>query len=188
MADARVVLPAGALVAGLPLVLALTDVHLTGAPAALVVSTATGALAVSALTVQPLLAARLRRLRLHRALGAVALALVLVHVGALFVVSPGDALFAMSPDGPTRARMALMATVALVLVVALGVLRRRLPFGPVTWRILHAYLATLVILLGFGHALITQGALDGAGTVVLVAFGAGALAGVALAEAARRRT
>ena len=51
---------------------------------------------------------------------------MLVHVGALVIESPGDAWFAMSPDGPTRARMALIATIALVLAVALGVLRGRL--------------------------------------------------------------
>ena len=56
-----------------------------------------------------------------------ALALVLIHVGALFVLAPDDALFAMSPDGPTRARMALLATIALVAVVLVGALRRRLP-------------------------------------------------------------
>ena len=53
-----------------------------------------------------------------------ALALVLIHVGALFVLAPDDALFAMSPDGPTRARMALLATIALVAVVLVGALRR----------------------------------------------------------------
>ena len=62
-----------------PLGLALTDVHLTGVPAGLVISTAAAALAVSALVLQPLLAG-LGRLDWHRALGAVALGLVLVHI------------------------------------------------------------------------------------------------------------
>ena len=118
---------------------------------------------MSALVLQPLLAGR-GRLALHQILGVVALGLVLTHVGALLILAPDDALFAMSPDGPTRARMALMATVALVAVVLLGVLRRRLPLAGATWRILHGFLATLVILLGFGHAVLTDGALDGPGT------------------------
>ena len=175
----------GVLVA-LPLALALTDFHLEAAPLALVLSTAAGALAVSALVLQPLLAGR-GRIALHQVLGAVALGLVVIHVGALFILAPDDALFAMSPDGPTRARMALLATIALVAVVLLGVLRRRLPLDGATWRILHAFLAVLVILLGFGHALLTDGALDGAGTVVLAAFGTLALAGVATAYVARAR-
>ena len=76
----------------------------------------------------------------------------------------------MSPDGPTRARMALIATIALVLTVALGALRGRLRWHPTTWRVLHGYLAVVVIALGLGHALLTDGALDGAGTAVLVAL------------------
>jgi 3-phenylpropionate/trans-cinnamate dioxygenase ferredoxin reductase subunit len=154
-----------------PLLLALTDVHLAAAPALLVISTATGALAVSALAIQPLLA-RPRRVRIHQALGAVILTLVLVHVGALLILEPDDALFALSPDGPTRARMALMATIALVAVVALGALRRRLPLAPDTWRIVHGFLAGLVIVLGVGHAVLTDGALDDAGTAVLLVLGA----------------
>ena len=112
----------------LPLVLALTDAHLAGQSAALVISTAAAALAVSALAVQPLLAGS-GRLRWHRVLGAVALALVLVHLGGLFVESPEDTRFALSLDGPTRGRMAALATVALIAVVALGVARARLPMS-----------------------------------------------------------
>jgi predicted ferric reductase len=168
-----------------PLVLALTDVHLAAAPTLLVLSTATGTLAVSALALQPLLVLRAReprrspprrRVRVHQALGAITLTLVLVHVGALLVLETDDALFALSPDGPTRARMALMATVALIVVVALGTLRRRLPLAPDTWRIVHGFLASLVIVLGVGHAVLTDGALDEVGTAVLVALGAFGLA------------
>ncbi len=115
------------------------------------------------------------------------LCLVLVHVGALFAESPQDAWFALSPDGPTRARMALIATIALFGVVALGALRGRLPLAPATWRVLHAYLAVVVIALGFGHAVLTDGALDGAGTTVLVILGALGLVGVPAAHRARTR-
>jgi hypothetical protein len=116
-------LPLGGLAAavvGVPLALALTDGHLTVVPAALVLSTAAAALAVSALALQALLAATGRIAR-HRLLAGAALALMLAHIGGLMLVSVEDTLFAMSPDGPTRARMALIATIALVLVVVLGV-------------------------------------------------------------------
>ena len=182
----RLAVAALLVLAAVPLALALSDRHLADASAALAISTAAGALAVSALVAQPLLASR-GRIRPHQVLGATALALVLVHIGALFIESPADARFALSPDGPTRARMALFATLALVAVVTLGVLRRRLPLAPTTWRILHGYLAAVVITLGFGHAVLTDGALDGAGTPVLLAFGAVGLAGVAAAFAARVR-
>lgn len=173
-------------VAALPVALALTDRHLAGASTALVLSTTAGTLAVSALAVQPLLARR-RRIARHQMLGCVALCLVLVHVAALFVESPGDAWFAISPDGPTRARMALIATVALFGVVALGALRTRLPISAGTWRVLHAYLAVMVIALGIAHAVLTDGALDDAGTPILVILGVVGLLGVPAAHVARTR-
>jgi predicted ferric reductase len=83
--------------------------------------------------------------------------------------------------------MALIATIALVLVVALGIARRRLPVAASTWRILHGYLAAVVIVLGFGHAVLTDGALDGAGTAVLLILGGAALLTVAIAFAVRTR-
>ena len=195
MADAASAPPAGArsrsrrlasaialaALAALPLVLAPTDFHLSAAPAALVLSTGAGALAVSALALQPFLAARAgarsggagrRRLRWHRVLGTVVLGLVLAHVGALFLVEVDDTLFAMSPDGPTRARMALIALIALVATVVLGATYRRLPIRAGTWRILHLYLAVVFVVLGVGHAVLTDGALDELGTPVLLAFGA----------------
>ena len=78
--------------------------------------------------------------------------------------------------------MALIATLALFGVVALGALRTRLPLRPGTWRVLHAYLAVVVIALGIGHAVLTDGALDDAGTVVLVLLGALGLLGVPAAH------
>ena len=89
---------------------------------------------------------------------------MLLHLGGLYIESPEDTLFALSLDGPTRGRMAALATAALIAVVALGVLRARLPMAGATWRILHGFLAALVIVLGFGHAVLTDGALDGFGT------------------------
>jgi predicted ferric reductase len=188
VADRRgVALGLGALaLLAVPLGLALTDRHLSGASAALVISTATAAVAVSVLALQPLLAGT-GRLKRHRLLGATALALVLAHVAGLFVESPSDALFAMSPDGPTRARMALIATIALLAVVALGALKGRLPLATSTWRVLHAYLAVVVIALGLGHALLTDGALDGAGTPVLLGLAVIGLLGVPAAHLARTR-
>ena len=170
----------------MPAAIALTDAHLAAGPTALVISTLAATLAVSALALQPLLAALGRvRLRWHRVLGTVTFALVLAHVGGLYVVSAEDTLFALSPDGPTRARMALLATIALAVVVVLGAGRARLPLTTTTWRVLHAFFAVLVVVLGVGHAVLTDGALDGPGTPVLLASGAAALGGIAFAAVRR---
>lgn len=189
MADRRARLAALALpVFVVPPAIAVTDAHLAAGPPALVFSTLAATLAVSALALQPFLAALAPvRLRWHRVLGTATFLLVLAHIGGLYVVSPGDTRFALSPDGPTRARMALMATIALAVVVVLGAGRARLPLSTGTWRVLHAFFAVLVVVLGVGHAVLTDGSLDGAGTPVLLACGAAALGGIAYAASRRAR-
>ena len=126
-------------------------------------------------------------MRAHRATGAAIVLLVLAHVGLLFVLSPDDALFAMSPDGPTRARMALIATCALLAAAVLGALGPSLPLSRTTWRVLHAYLGVLVLVLGVGHAVLTDGALDEAGTPLLIGLGALGLVGIGAAVVLDRR-
>lgn len=181
------VLAAAAVLAAVPVLLALRSPHLAGAAVLLVVSTATAAAAVAVLAVQPF-TARLRPRRRpgggarpwthpHVLLGLTATALVLVHLGALVLLSPDDALYAMSLDGPTRARMALLATVLLLAVTLLGVLRRRLRWSGPTWRLLHGALAGMAVALGVGHAVLTDGALEGPGTVVLLVLGAAGTGG-----------
>lgn len=170
----------------LPLALALTDDHLSRGPLALVVSTGAAALAVSALALQPILAAA-GRIGRHRLLGTLATGLVLLHVGALFALSAEDTWFAVSPDGPIRARMAVIATVALLGVALLGATRRWLPLPLAIWRVLHAYLAGVAIVLGVGHAVLTDGALDGVGTPVLLTFGLVGVAALPVTHVARRR-
>ncbi len=169
MSAVRVVGAAAALGGTFLVVLALAGPHLAGAPVLLVVSTIAACLAVAALAVQPWLTRR--RVGVHVRVGGIVGVLVALHVVALFVEDPDDALFSMSPDGPTRARMALFATVLLVVVTLLGLLRPRLRWSPATWRFLHGSLAVLVVVLGVGHAVLIQGALDGWGTVVLLVLG-----------------
>jgi predicted ferric reductase len=166
----RAVVAAGVVGAALLVTIAVTGPHLQHAPVLLVVSTLAACLAVGALAVQPWLTRR--RVPAHVRVGGIVAALVAVHLVALLVEDPDDALYSMSLDGPTRARMALFATVLLAVVTLLGVLRRRLRWSPATWRFVHGSLAALVVVLGVGHALLIDGALEGWGTVALVALGA----------------
>lgn len=157
-------------------VLALAAPHLARASPALLVSTLAACVAVAALAAQPWLTRR--RVGAHIRVGGAVAALVAVHVVALVVESPDDALYSMSPDGPTRARMALFATVLLAVVTLLGLLRRRLRWSAPTWRFVHGSLAGLVVVLGVGHAVLISGALDGWGTPVLLALGGLGVVGV----------
>lgn len=166
--------------------LALGSRYLQAAPPVLVVSTVSATVAVVVLCFQPvwaLLAKRQpRAFGWHWPLGLVVLALVAVHVGGLVVLSPEDVAFALSLDGPTRARMAVLATAALVVVVALGVARRLLAWHGPEFAVLHGFFAAWAVLLGLGHAVLTDGALDGPGTVGMLALAALGTTGVVAAR------
>lgn len=155
-------------------VLVLADGHLDDAPGLLATSTVTAVVAVGGLAAQPWLA---RRARWHAVAGSLVVLLVAVHVGALVLLEPDDALFAVSPEGPTRARAALLGTLALVAVAVLGLLRRYVRWRRATFRFLHAGLGVLAVALGVAHATLTDGAIDGHGTVVLLTLGAVGLLG-----------
>ncbi len=161
---------------------ALASPHLRQASPSLVVSAVTAAVAVVLLSLQPFWAllarSRPKVFRLHWSLGVLALALVGGHVAALAVLSPDDVWFAISPDGPTRARMAVLATAALAVVVALGVARRALSWSGTGFTVLHSFFAALALLLGVGHAVLTDGALEGWGTVLLCLLAAVGAAGI----------
>lgn len=166
--------------------LTVSSAHLQAGPASLVVSAVTAAVATVLIAFQPVLAllARTRPVvfRGHWMLGLLALGLVLAHIAALWVLSPDDVLFAISLDGPTRARMAVLATLSLVIVVVLGAVRRWSRVAPQGVQILHSFFAALTLLLGVGHAVLTDGALDGPGTVVLLLLGALGVAGITAAR------
>ena len=166
---------------------ALASPHLRDAPTSLVVSAVTAAVAVVLMSFQPLWALLAKSwpqvFGLHWSLGVVAFALVGVHIAALVVLSPDDVWFAISPDGPTRARMAVLATAALAVVVALGVARRVFSWSGTGFAVLHSFFAALALLLGIGHAVLTDGALEGWGTILLYVLGAVGAAGMIAARA-----
>jgi predicted ferric reductase len=172
--------------------LTLSSAHLSAGPAVLIVSAVTAAVATVLIAFQPVLAllarSRSGAWRGHWVLGLAALVLVLAHLAALWLLSPEDVRFAVSPDGPTRARMAVLATMSLVVVVVLGVVRRRSTVAPQAVRILHAFFAALALLLGVGHAVLTDGALDGPGTVALLTLAALGVAGIVAAQTAHLTT
>ncbi|CAA9463366.1 MAG: hypothetical protein AVDCRST_MAG02-2762 [uncultured Rubrobacteraceae bacterium] len=115
----------------------------------------------------------------HRAIALAVIGLVLLHVGALFVYSPGDALFALTPAAPTHSRLGVLALVCLALTAALALGRRRLGLGRPEWRALHLALAVAILGTAFAHAVLIQGALDGpVGSLLL--YGGVAIAGASV--------
>jgi predicted ferric reductase len=144
----------------LPLVLALTADHRGRGPA-YEVSLATGLVALSLLVVTYVLPKRVRALSrilgidvvlgVHRLVGLSALAFVALHVGSVLLSDPANlALFDVT-SAPNRARAAVGATVALLLLVTTSVWRRRLIRRYETWRAVHVVLAVTAVVLTALH-------------------------------------
>ena len=137
-----------------------------------------GIIALGLLLVQPLLiggylpglSAHSRR-RAHRWIGGVLVAAVVLHVGALWVTNPPDVIDALLFTSPTPFSawgvIAMWATIALALIAAL---RRRLRLRPRTWRIMHTFLATVIVVGTLVHAILIEGTMETVSKVVLCAL------------------
>jgi len=123
-------------------------------------SLTSGLLAFSALVAAIILPSRIRSLttafgiervlRSHRWMGLTAAVLVLVHVIFVLAHRPSDVRLLYPPSAPPRARAATVATVAVLLLCVLSVLRRRLRTRYEVWRGVHL---ALVVLATLGSAL-----------------------------------
>ncbi|HEX8970625.1 ferredoxin reductase family protein [Oryzihumus sp.] len=139
----------------IPLGLALGSDRPAGANAAYEVSLASGLVALSLLTVTWVLPKRLRLLssglgidvvmKVHRLVGVTTLGFVLTHVAAVVMAHPGNLHLLDVRVAPGRAKAAFVATVALLLLVLLAVLRRWLGPRYEAWRGVHVLLATTVM-------------------------------------------
>ena len=124
-----------------------------------------GVLALALLLVQPLLARGVlpgvtpwQTRRAHRTLGASLVALVLLHVGGLWLTSPPDMVDALLFASPTPfSAWGVIAMWALVAAAALAAARRHLRLPPRTWRRAHATLAAVVVAGSVLHALLIEG-------------------------------
>lgn len=94
----------------------------------------------------------------HRQLGLVGLAFVLVHVA---ISAPWDLVARpFAADTPARVRWALLSTIALLVLVASSLWRRRLRLSYEAWHVLHAVLAVVVVVAALMHALLVDHYLD----------------------------
>ena len=95
-------------------------------------------------------------LQFHRQISYTALAFVYLHP-ALLIVADRDTLALLNPlEAPWRARLGLAALVALTLLVATSVWRRRLRLSYERWHALHALLAVAAVLGSLGHVLLVD--------------------------------
>ena len=141
-----------------PLWLALGADRGSGGPA-YELSMATGLVALSLLAIAFVLPKRVRALSrslgidvvlgVHRLVGLAALAFVFVHIVTVLAIDWSNLALLDLTSAPARARAAVVASAAMLLLVVTSVWRRRLIPSYESWRVVHTSLAmTAVVLAG----------------------------------------
>lgn len=179
-----------------PLTFAATSEYLAWRDPVYIAAGFAGVVALGLTLVQPLLASGwlpglnvVRGRRVHRAVGAVLVAAVVVHVAGLWIASPPDIEDALLWRAPTPfSGWGVSAMWALFAAALLAAFRLRL--SPLVWRIGHTSLVSIVVLGGVIHALLIEGTMETTSKAVLcVLVMAATVAAVAAPWLrARRRT
>ena len=166
LANALLIWSALALAIIVPLTFAASSEYLAWRDPVYITAGLAGVVALCIALVQPLLAAgwlpglRLwRGRRVHRVLGVVLVAAVIVHVAGLWLTSPPDIEDALLLRSPTPFSVWGVAGMwALFAAALLAIFQRRLP--PLVWRIGHTSLVSIVVLGGVIHAMLIEGTME----------------------------
>lgn len=137
-----------------------------------------GIIAMALLLVQPLLAGGYlpglppaRGRRLHRLMGGLLVAAVVVHVAGLWITSPPDVIDALLFVSPTRFSIwGVIAMWAIFATALLAALRWRLRLRVRTWRMGHTAFAIVIVLGSIIHAVLIDGAMETLTKVALSAL------------------
>ncbi len=107
----------------------------------------------------------------HRLIGALLLAAVVIHVGALWITSPPDVIDALLFASPTPfSAWGVIAMWAIFATALLAVFRRGLRLQPRTWRIGHKALAVIIVGGTVVHALLIEGTMETMSKIALCAL------------------
>lgn len=165
---AKVTLVWAALAAAIcvPIALAATSPQLAWRDAIYIAAGFAGIVALGVLLVQPLLIGghlpgvrAYRARRVHRWVGGLLVAAIVVHVGGLWITSPPDMADALLFRSPTPfSPFGVIAMWAIFAVALLAAIRRRL--GLRTWRIAHMSLAVLIVVTSAVHGLLIEGTME----------------------------
>ncbi len=127
-------------------------------------SVALGFVGLSLMGLQFLVAARFQSvaapfgidvlLQYHRQIAYTSLLFILAHPLLLFVADTDYLALLDLTTAPLRAKMAVISTVALLLMVALSVWRKKLRIGYELWQLTHGVLAFVVIAAALTHVLL----------------------------------
>lgn len=126
-------------------------------------SVALGFVGLAMLALQFAITARIHRieasygvdiiLQFHRYISLVAFALILIHPLILFINQPETLALLNIFKAPWRAKFAVTATLALIVLVITSIWRQRLSIPYELWRMSHGILAVGAVTLGLAHAL-----------------------------------
>lgn len=106
--------------------------------------------------------------RLHRLIGPLLVAMVVIHVAGLWITSPPDMIDALLLRSPTPFSIwGVIAMWALFATAILAALRKRLRLPPRRWRITHTLLAAVIVPGTVIHALLIQGTMQPISKAVL---------------------
>lgn len=153
---------------GIPIFAAMTSPLLQWRQPVYIVAGFAGILALCLLLVQPLAIGRylpnvdpLRSRMVHRLMGMVLVALIVIHVGGLWITSPPDVIDALLFRSPTP--FSIWGVIAMWCVFAtalLASLRRRLHIKHRIWQRLHTGLALIIIAGTVAHAMLIEGTME----------------------------
>lgn len=127
-----------------------------------------GIIGLALLLIQPLLIGNhlpgispRRSRQIHRIIGALLLAAVILHVVGLWITSPPDVIDALLFVSPTPFSVWGVIAMWCVFATALfAAFRKRLRLSPATWRRAHSALAAVIVTGTVVHALLIEGAME----------------------------
>ena len=90
----------------------------------------------------------------HRQVSLVAFTLIIIHPIILFIFDPSTLRLLNFLEAPWRARAAVTALVALIVLVIISIWRKPLKIDYTRWRIAHGLLATAAMVLGLVHIML----------------------------------
>jgi predicted ferric reductase len=170
--------PALAAAVGIPIAVAANSPQLAWRDPVYVAAGFAGVIAMALLLVQPLLVrgyltglSGRRGRRMHRRVGGVLFAAVVLHVAGLWVTSPPDVVDALLFRSPTPFSVwGVIALWAVFAAALLGAFRQRLHLGAHLWRFAHSVLAMVVVVGSVIHAMQIEGTMGAVSKAMLCAL------------------
>lgn len=180
MQSTRVILTWAALAAAIavPTVAAATSPLLAWRHPVYIAAGFAGIIGLGLLFVQPLLIGGWlpalsppKARRLHRWVGGLLVATVIMHVGGLWFTNAPDVIDALLFSSPTPFSVwGVIAMWACFAAALMAALRRRLRLRPRTWRAGHASLALIIVVGTVVHAFLIEGTMETVSKLALSAL------------------